>query len=94
MKKGLGSGKLTDALRQRPGVEICSAFQIEIRERAEVSVMGCVGISAYSTESVVLRLKRGGVRICGSKLLCDSYTNGAVIISGKLDSVSFLEGEQ
>ena len=64
---------------------------IEIRGRNSVVVRGCRKIIKYSTENIVLKMKRDLVEIAGKKLTCLTYFSGAVSVEGIIDSLSFVK---
>ena len=72
--------------------EIGSDFYMEMRGQRNLTVGGCRGISEYGENEIRLTLYRGVLSVRGSELLCDSYLNGAVAISGNIVCVEFLEG--
>ena len=45
------------------------------------------GISCYSSEQIVLNLKRGGLKILGEKLYIKKFCMGDIIICGKIQSI-------
>ena len=62
---------------------------LELRGRCSLAVGGCRGIVAYSPTEIVLRLKKGFLRVNGADLCCDSYMRGEVIVSGRVDTIGF-----
>ena len=70
-----------------------SDFYMEMRGRKNLTVGGCRGISEYSGEKIRLILWHGDLSVKGNGLLCDSYTNGAVVISGNITCIEFTEDE-
>lgn len=72
-------------------IDINSDYYIELRSGGNMSVHGCRGIEEYSAERIVLLLYPCRMLIKGRDLLCDSYVNGAVIVSGLIASVEFCE---
>lgn len=83
--------KIKERLSERLDADLCADFYIEMRGKHSLSVMGCRGISKYGTEEIGLYLCCGELRIGGSGLICDSYTNNAVIISGNIISIELSE---
>ena len=65
--------------------------RLELRGRSSLAVGGCFGIVSYSPSCIVLRLRESFLRVCGLRLFCDSYTGGEVLISGRIDLMSFEE---
>ena len=73
--------------------ETFSDFYMEMRGRETLTVGGCRGIPSYCENEIRLTLCRGGLSVSGSELLCDSYTNGAVVVSGNITCIEFTEDE-
>ncbi len=71
--------------------ETASAFYIEMRGRKNLTVGGCHGILGYSDTEIRLAIYSGALSVRGNGLLCDSYTNGAVVVSGNILCIEFLE---
>jgi len=78
-------------LNDRDG-EYMRGVKIELADGRELTVSGCRGFYEYSENVIGLVLRKGRLKICGEELLCDSYTNGAVLIRGKISGISLLEG--
>lgn len=74
-------------------LDLGADFYIEMRGKKSLAVYSCRGIAEYSPQRIVLRLFSSKLCITGSDLLCDSYTNGAVLVSGAVDSMAFTEEE-
>ena len=70
-------------------IRIRADFALEMSENRQLLLSGCLGIAEYGDCSIGLHVYGGSVNVCGRMLLCDSYTNGAVVVSGYIDSVSF-----
>ena len=70
--------------------ETGSAFYLEMRGRKNLTVGGCLGISEYSDSEIRLAIYGGTVSVKGNGLLCDSYTNGAVAVSGNITGIELL----
>lgn len=66
---------------------------VEIRGRGLITVHGCDRISRYFPNEIRIVTASGGLVIFGDSLVCISFSSGSVGIEGKVDSVSFLEGE-
>lgn len=64
---------------------------VEIRGRNSIIVRGCRKIVKYSTENIVLKMKRDLIEITGKKLTCLTYFSGAVSVEGVIDSLSFVK---
>ncbi len=73
--------------------EVGSSFYMEMRGKKNLTVGGCHGILGYSDTEIRLAIYSGAVSVRGSGLLCDSYTNGAVVVSGNIVCIELLEGE-
>ena len=74
-------------------IDLGADFYIEMRGRKSLAVYSCRGIAEYSPARIVLHLLSTRLCIIGSGLLCDSYTNGAVLVSGLITSIEFIEEE-
>jgi len=72
--------------------DIGSDFTLEMRGVREMSVGGCRGFYEYGESVIGLVLRNGRLKICGEGLICDSYTNGAVLIHGRICGISISEG--
>ena len=73
--------------------KVATGFHIEIDRSGNglsASVAGVYSIVDFSSENVVLRVKKGRVKIVGSTLELAVYENKIVEISGKISEVSFL----
>ena len=64
---------------------------VEIRGRNSIIVRGCRKVVKYSTENIVLKLKRDLIEITGKKLICLTYLSGALSVEGIIDSLSFVK---
>ena len=74
-------------------IDTGAEFYAELRGRNSIAVRGCFGIAEYSEERIGLRVPSGIMTVMGVRLVCDSYVNGAVIVSGHISSVVFGEDE-
>ena len=83
--------KISERLSEKLDVDLCADFYLEMRGKHNLCVMGCSGISKYGTDEIGLCLCCGELRVIGSDLMCDSYINNAVIISGNISSFEILE---
>ncbi len=72
-------------------LDLGADFYIEMRGKNNLAVYSCLGIVEYSPTRIVLRLFSTRLCITGSGLICDSYTNGAVLVSGLITSIEFTE---
>ena len=68
-----------------------SGFWLEMRGAGDLAVGGCRGFFEYGESGIGLVLIKGRMRIYGSGLTCDSYTNGAVLVKGKIRAIELLE---
>ena len=66
---------------------------VTIRSRSSVTVEGCTSILLYTPNEIRLSMKKGDVCIMGEELVCTSYHSVEVTVEGKINSVSFEEGE-
>ena len=64
---------------------------VEIRGRNYVSIKEGGSILVYTPERITVALPNGAVSVCGARLVCTSYTAGAVRVDGYVSSVSFEE---
>ena len=67
---------------------------MEMRGQNELTLQGCRQIEVYTPEQIVLRLRRGEVRICGRRMTCTSYHGGCAVIEGWIVGVEFSNGEE
>ena len=72
------------------GDGIGNSFGFEMRGGDDLTVSGCRGFFEYGESGIGLVLKKGRAKIYGSGLTCDSYTNGAVLIKGKIRVIELL----
>ena len=49
-----------------------------------------VGIKSFSPDEIVVFLKRGELKIVGSKLYVKKYCDGDLVIAGRIQAVSLL----
>ena len=90
------SGRLAARLSEKYDIQpemMLGGCRLELRGRSSLSVGGCRGIVTYSPEEVILRMRDGLFLVRGCRLSCDSYTCGEVLISGRVDLMSFEERE-
>lgn len=76
-----------------PPDAIARECMIEIRGRSLITVHGCERISRYLPNEIRMVTASGEVRILGESLVCVSFSAGSVGVEGRVESVSFLEGE-
>ena len=67
---------------------------VELYGRSGCKICGGGAILLYSPEEIRIATGSGGyLSVCGVALTCDSYCSGAVVISGRIRSLSFEEAE-
>lgn len=67
---------------------------LELRGQNDLRLQGCRRIAAYDESEIVLRLRRGHVKVLGRGLGCSSYHAGCVVISGWITGIEFLGTEE
>ncbi len=72
-------------------IDLGADFYIELRGEKSLAVYGCRGIAEYTPEHIALHLYGRLLTVEGVGLMCDSYTNGAVLISGQVVSLEISE---
>ena len=72
---------------------IAAGSLVEIRGRNRAEVSGVRKIASYTTERVVLVIRRGTVAVCGEGLTCVFYRSGEAAVEGNISSVCFSEEE-
>ncbi len=85
------SKKLRTIVGSGNDIDLGADFYIEMRGQNNLAVYSCRGIAEYSPKRIILHLHKAKLSINGVGLLCDSYTNGAVLVSGQVCSVEFTE---
>ena len=76
-----------------PADLLCGGCYMELRGRNNLRLQGCRSILVYTETEIVLRLRRGAVRVRGRRLVCTSYHEGSVEIDGRIDGVDFTDGD-
>lgn len=66
---------------------------IEIRGRNYMKIHGMGKILVYTPEEIKIRMKKGCLRVRGSKLTCVSYYKDAIGIEGRFSDISFCREE-
>ena len=79
--------KISDIFCDKPTL---LSGKIELRGRKEAVISCCRGIAGYSPTEIRLYFDGDILVINGENLLCDSYINGAVVVSGRIDVISFV----
>lgn len=77
-----------------PADLICGGCYLELRGQNNLNLQGCRRISVYTAEEIVLRLRRGCVRVRGRRLVCTSYHAGKVVIDGWITGIDFADTEE
>ncbi len=72
-------------------IDLGADFYIEMRGQKSLALYGCRGIAEYSPKCIKLYLYKHILTVEGDALLCDSYTNGAVLISGRIIGIYISE---
>ena len=67
---------------------------MEMCGQNELRLQGCRQILVYTAEEIILRLRRGSVRVCGRRMICSSYHAGCAVIEGWIEGVSFVNTEE
>lgn len=70
--------------------EVVGASQIEITGYRQVLLCGHKGIRSYGETEIIVDLKDCAVRLQGSNLGILSMTKSELLLSGVLDSLSFI----
>jgi sporulation protein YqfC len=77
-----------------PADLLCGGCYMELRGQSELKIQGCRRIVGYTAHEIVLRLRRGIVRIGGRDMRCVSYHGGCVTVGGWIESVIFGDSEE
>ena len=72
---------------------LCGGCYLELRGRNDLRIQGCRKILVYTEEEIVLRLRHGGIRVRGRRLVCSSYHAGHVMIDGWISGMEFVDAE-
>lgn len=76
-----------------PADLLCGGCYMELRGQNELMIQGCRRIVGYTSEEIVLKLRRGAVQVRGRNMTCTSYHSGCVTIGGWIEGISFSETE-
>lgn len=68
-------------------------MRVDLRGRNDVVIHGCCKILDYHPDEVRLQMKTCRLSVKGVRLRCMSYLAGAVVLDGRIDSVSFEDEE-
>lgn len=66
----------------------------QLKGRSELLLTGCNKILIYTPEEIKIALHRDVMSVSGKKLLCISYHKGEIGISGEINCLSFIDGEE
>ena len=66
-------------------------FALALSGDGEMTVWGCRRILSYNEGEIVLLVGKRTLRVCGAALFCSAFGSGAVTVTGKIDSLAFLE---
>jgi len=61
--------------------------------RRELHIDGCVGLVGYTEEKVILNLCDCRITVGGQFLSLHSFSGGRCVVSGRIDSVIYSDGE-
>ena len=67
---------------------------VELAGSHRVLVENHLGVTQYSMEMIGIKMKYGGIRICGCGLTLEHMTRAKLIITGRIDSICLLRGEE
>ena len=76
-----------------PADLLCGGCYLELRGQNELKVQGCRRIVGYTSEEIVLRLRRGALCVRGRNMNCTSYHSGCVTIEGWIEGMNFRDAE-
>ena len=68
--------------------------EMQLTDNNELIVYGCKSIAKYDENYIKLGLASFGVSIDGLELKMSNFSNGGVIIRGKIHSITFLDTEE
>lgn len=68
-------------------------LRVELRGREAVTVHGITRIAHYAPRMLVLTLKEGHLTLRGERLIVTTYLGGAVVVNGRVDSLTFGDGD-
>ena len=97
MTRKKGEGRFAAFLSARYDIQPqmnADGCHLELRGRSSLAVGGCYGVVEYSQLIIKLRLKKSLLCVRGRGLVCDSYTRGEVLISGRIDALEFEDKKQ
>lgn len=60
----------------------------------EVCIENYRGITEYTEKLVRVQTKGGQIRLCGSRLQVEYYTNDEMKVTGKIDTLEFIDGRK
>lgn len=60
----------------------------------EVCIENYRGITEYTENLVRVQTKGGQIRLCGKRLQVEYYTNDEMKVTGKIDTLEFIDGRR
>ncbi len=72
-----------------PEQALCDTTQVTLLGQRQVTVENAVGIDAYDTTRIRLRLANGSVVIEGESLCIDVFSEQTALVRGHVTSISF-----
>ncbi len=71
------------------GLEVMPGCPIvEISGERRVLIENHLGVKAYSMEKILVKVKYGGILVCGSGLCLARMTREQLVIQGRIDAVT------
>lgn len=90
-----------EALRERvisaasmPKDVVMGAAVVTVLGNFEVCIENYRGITEYTEKLVRVQTKDGQIRLCGSRLQVEYYTNDEMKVTGKIDTLEFIDGRK
>ena len=90
-----------EALRERvisaasmPKDVVMGAAVVTVLGNFEVCIENYRGITEYTEKLVRVQTKGGQIRLCGSRLQVEYYTNDEMKVTGKIDTLEFIDGRK
>lgn len=69
-------------------------FALMLSGQEELVVRGCKKILVYERQKIVLAIGSVLLTVSGDSLFCSAFGGGAVTVSGRVESLEFLKGEE
>lgn len=85
----LKAQKISSQLKLPQDVTI-GATILTVTGNYEITIENFKGILEYTEECIVIKNKKGMIRITGKKLLIHYFTNDSMMISGIMKQIEFL----